>query len=411
MNWFKNTGLNQIDLLLLFARLSIKTVAAGLIFTLPINLSHQIIFGVIIFASELYEWPATQIGQQNHRLKPIVHTITGIANLTMAFAILLVLNQLPQSGYLFALLFVLFAGVSGGINSGLSTGLVGGFLYLIISILFTSTPQGLTVFRGLNFFLFGSLAGLAGDIYLQQIKRNSTLITDHQQIYQAETLKNEFVSITAHNLRSPITIIRGYLQVMLEEEIDSTGYQTALARVAEKTKQLEEEANRLVRITLLDANEVELNLTEQSIEPLLNQLEEKYTTIATDKQLRFDYTNHLSGEQVVRHDPLQLKSALESILDNAFKYNRTGKFVKLDVTTTPDDNTIKFTISDDGGGIPTDVLPHLFEKYTRSRQHQAITGSGLGLYLTRKIIDAHHGTVNAQNIDHQAQFVVKIPLG
>jgi signal transduction histidine kinase len=206
--------------------------------------------------------------------------------------------------------------------------------------------------------------------------------------------REEFLSMASHEMRSPLTPLIGFLQMLRKqveagEEVDGLLIQRA-----------EQQVSRLSRLieTLLDVTQIETGSMDFRREPvdlcnLVSRLVDIWKAHPRDVDLQVSMPAH---PIVVWADPDRLEQVLTNILDNAIKYSDEGGRVDLDVERQSGAVAVK--VRDEGPGIPADVLPHVFERFYSGKDRSRQAGSmGLGLYITRQIIQAHDGTIEVRN--------------
>lgn len=195
-----------------------------------------------------------------------------------------------------------------------------------------------------------------------------------------------FISDASHELKTPITAIKTTLEVALRDP-------KLTSREAKEILQTNlEEANRLQRLA-----EGLLELTHQNVLPtlvptrldtILTEAIQLISPIAERKHVQITFK---SNNVVVRADSLSLRRAIVAILDNAVKYSPAKS--KIEITTKVTARTVMLKISDKGDGIPTTDLPHVFDRFYRGDPARSSKGYGLGLPITKQIIENHRGTI------------------
>lgn len=207
-------------------------------------------------------------------------------------------------------------------------------------------------------------------------------------------MKSEFLSIASHQLRTPLTAIRGLLSMQADGDLDK------LPVKERKDAQLHmlESANRLSNIVndLLDAMELEGGNLNFKFEPA--NISEIIDNIIAELKPNYDRKGlYLKLRPPARHatieaDPRMLREALENVIDNAEKYTNKGG-VEIELITS--DNVVTITVKDTGIGIPESDKTRLFKKFSRGEKStfQHTDGSGLGLFIAKNVISEHHGEI------------------
>ena len=223
---------------------------------------------------------------------------------------------------------------------------------------------------------------------------------------RAEDLRGEAVSALSHDLKSPLGIISGYAQ-MLEE---ATPAQRAeyVRRIDHATQQ----ALDLVSNVLDAAAESRPMLAQRvpvQINDVIRQVVDPYGFGANGKgvHLSVELADHLP---LIQADPQLLSRALGNLVSNAIKYTQRDGHVR--VVTAGGDGVITIAVDDDGCGIAPEDQARLFEKYSRVGSGRRVEGTGLGLYIVRRIAEAHGGSVSVSSaVGKGSVFTVRLPIG
>jgi signal transduction histidine kinase len=233
---------------------------------------------------------------------------------------------------------------------------------------------------------------------MEQLVAEQTKAIKDQNIHLQELLKmkSEFLQIASHQLRTPLSAIRGLLSMQADGDFDRMPKQ----EVKTQQQRMLESSNRLSNIVndLLDAMELEGGYLNFEFAP--TDLGEMITAIMRELQPNYDrkglYVRLVQPKEPlpkVEAEPKYLREALENFIDNAEKYTNKGGTT---VTLSKHDNHAIISITDTGIGIPKTDMPKLFQKFSRGEKstYQHTDGSGLGLFIAKNIIDEHRGTIN-----------------
>lgn len=225
-------------------------------------------------------------------------------------------------------------------------------------------------------------------------------------------MRSEFLSIASHQLRTPLTAIRGLLAMQADGDFDKL----SKTEVKDEQKHMLDSANRLSNIVndLLKAMELEggsLNFEFQQV-----QLEEMLDSVCSDlkpnydhKELYLKFDHPKSPLPKIEAEPKMLHEVLMNIIDNAEKYTNKGGTT---ISLSTKDDYVTLTLKDTGIGIPQTDRPKLFQKFSRGEKssYQHTNGSGLGLFITKNVIDEHHGTVDITSAGEGKGSTVTITL-
>lgn len=239
---------------------------------------------------------------------------------------------------------------------------------------------------------------------------------DVTALKEVEQFKDEFISIIAHELRTPLAIIKGFVQTLLTQTTQGKGPELAawqaksLQGIELATARVIDLANDLLDVTRIQAGRLELQREPSDLVALARR-------VLTRRQLmtqRHTLTLVTALPHLVLHvDPRRIEQVLINLLGNAIKYSPEGG--PIEVTIRVDDKTHEALLSvcDQGMGIPQRDQAQVFERFARAGNAQAcgIGGTGLGLYLCRELIEQHGGRIWCESVEGQGStFFVALPL-
>ncbi len=244
------------------------------------------------------------------------------------------------------------------------------------------------------------------------------IITDNTRESTILESKSEFLTVSAHQLRTPLTAINWTF-----ESLKSLLGENPAEKKEEVANLINEGwglSRRSLKIIddLLDATKIEegkfgFTFTKVNLVDLMKTLKKSAETIAKEYGIKVSLTSR-SDRYEVRADEERLGMAITNILDNAIKYNVKGGAVDILVEEgSPGGGTVKISISDTGIGIPKESLGKIFQKFYRSENAQSVepNGSGLGMYITKNIIEAHGGKIHVESqIGRGTTFWFTLPL-
>lgn len=236
-----------------------------------------------------------------------------------------------------------------------------------------------------------------------------TLKADITKLQELDKLKNEFMMITSHNLRTPLTVINGYLELLksLEPSAEMTD---VINKIGAGTLRLGAFAEDVLIISMIEAGDFKIDLQPAPLKALLDKIVQDFGLVAAQKQLQFSGRLELT-DQSAKINRSYLRSALWNLLDNAYKFTPEGGNVAL--TASADANNVKITVSDSGIGIAAAEKPKLFTKFHRgtSTEQYDYEGTGIGLYLTKLIVEQHNGRISCDSAEGQGTtFTITLPL-
>lgn len=239
-------------------------------------------------------------------------------------------------------------------------------------------------------------------------KRESMLLNERAR-QLAEQQKNDLVVYLAHDLKTPLTSVIGYLSI-LEESPDMPPEQRAkyIGITLDKAYRLEQLINEFFEITRLNLSELSAEKTTVDLSVMLYQLSEEFYPLLSENNMTLS-TDIDSGIKL-NADADKLVRAMDNLLKNAVNYGWNDSEIKLSAHLSGD--TAVITISNKGDEIPREKLARVFDKFCRldSSRRSKTGGAGLGLAITKQIIELHNGTVSAQCSGNDITFTINIPI-
>jgi signal transduction histidine kinase len=261
--------------------------------------------------------------------------------------------------------------------------------------------------------------GIHGSYYFDEISRlNNDLVNiqrelakKNQELDYLNKLKNQFLGIAAHDLRSPLGVILGYSELIRDdpEGITPEERMNLLGRIYDTGTFMLGLINNLLDIANIESGTLELNRTEENLDEVIRSNIEMNTLYARSKNIQISYIP-LDQQIKVMIDRPKIDQAITNYLTNALKYSFPGSLVKVLVDPAPD--SVKVTVKDFGQGIREHEVQKLFKAFQRTstRSTGGEKSTGLGLLIVKKIIEAHDGEVGMSSIFGQgSEFYFTLP--
>jgi signal transduction histidine kinase len=250
-----------------------------------------------------------------------------------------------------------------------------------------------------------------GDLSRSVNQMANTLKGDIQKLQEVDQLKNEFIMISSHNLRTPLSIINGNVELLKTSDIaaESVETQQMIEAIESSVKSLGVFAEDMLTIASIENGEAVLTLKPTLVSKLLSGLEVEFTHTAKDKGVTLVWKIDPEDSSVSMSE-VHLRGALRNLLDNAIKFTSSGGTVTFSLHHGPDKTTI--TVSDTGTGIPKNELDKLFTKFHRGTSTMVYdyAGTGIGLYAAKLIVTAHKGTINVHSeVGKGSTFTIEFP--
>jgi len=266
----------------------------------------------------------------------------------------------------------------------------------------------------------GNLSLLPADTTARAVEEaEPAALVMHQDVTalkEAEQLKDEFISIAAHELRTPLAILKGFVQTLLNQTARGKGsqlsewQQKSLQGIDLATDRLVDLAEDLLDVTRLQAGRLELQPEPADLVALARR-------VLARRQLtteRHTLTLVTALEHVVIHaDPRRMEQVLSNLVGNAIKYSPEGGAIEVTIRAEHETQEALLSVCDQGIGIPLREQAQVFERFVRAGNAQAygIRGTGLGLYLCRELIEEHGGRIWLESaVGQGSTFFVALPL-
>jgi len=216
-------------------------------------------------------------------------------------------------------------------------------------------------------------------------------IRDITHFREAEEIKSVFVSIISHELKTPVALIKGYAGTLRREDVswDSEIVQDSLEVIEDEADRLTELIENLLDASRLQAGEFSLNLAEIRMDKLAQEMAERFQTQTEHHRITVQFPDEFP---VIVGDENRLEQVFYNLLSNAVKYSPDGG--EISISGQIRSEQIIICIQDQGLGISQEDVPHIFDRFFRADEAAKNTqGAGLGLYLSRAIIEAHNGRI------------------
>lgn len=245
-------------------------------------------------------------------------------------------------------------------------------------------------------------------------RQNLELAAANAELRRLDEMKSMFVSVAAHELRTPLTSIQGFVEILLDEEV---GPLTAEQR--ESLEIVEQGARRLLRITnnLLDVTRIEAGRVELILKPL--ELSTLIEGVVAEFAPRLENRKQSLAIRVAPDlpaalcDETRMVQIIGNLLSNANKYTPAGGKIEIEITLAEEEGFLQIGVKDNGLGIAVENQASLFERFVRAdsaRRSQA-PGAGLGLYITRSLVELHGGRIWFESEpDRGSTFHVTCPI-
>jgi len=223
--------------------------------------------------------------------------------------------------------------------------------------------------------------------------------------------KSEFLDIASHQLRTPVSIIRGMLSMLAEGSVKKTERESFIQDAYTTSDRLNAIINDLLNAAELDTRELKLNLSLTDLNELINDSLEMFEKMAEKKNLALKFSTN-PNVKVINIDRERFRSAIDNLVDNAIKYTRQGG-IEVGLEQNSSETTLR--VKDTGIGFKAEDQKKVFQKFMRTEEAKGMepSGSGLGLFIVKRIIDAHQGKIEVESpgLNQGSAFIVRLPNG
>lgn len=284
------------------------------------------------------------------------------------------------------------------------TPLYGVFNTILLAIGFLVVGQILFSVRGLWIRESQPLVGIFLSYYLavpyrliQEYKRRWDYQQKNEILMQVEELKTNFLRLVTHDLKTPVARIQGLAEMVLRKagaKLEE-GERENVRHIMKSTEELNHFITSVLELTKVESNRVTLNLESKDVNQVLERLQERFD--AQSKAMNIPLILELEPLFPIRIDVSLITKVLTNIIDNAMKYSPKGSTVT--IKTRDLGETVEISVVDQGIGLTPEERANLFTRFYRAKNDQTtkISGTGLGLYLTKFFVEAHSGRVEVES--------------
>jgi len=247
---------------------------------------------------------------------------------------------------------------------------------------------------------------------------NLQLAEMNEKLKKMDQLKSEFVSMAGHQLRGPMTVIKGYISLILDGTIKGANpaIHEALSRAMFSTEQLIKLIADLLDLSRIEAGKIKYEMTEGDLSKIMKEVLDKFKAIADKKSVALVLKDRTGGQARMVFDQDKIREAVVNYTDNAVKYSPQGGrvVVGLDIVGAGAGARMRVSVRDNGIGIRPEDIQKLFVKFSRTveAQRHDPNGLGIGLFFAKRVVEDHGGTagVESEGIGHGSTFWFEIPV-
>ncbi|MDB5166217.1 MAG: hypothetical protein JWM37_289 [Candidatus Saccharibacteria bacterium] len=248
-----------------------------------------------------------------------------------------------------------------------------------------------------------------GDLANSVNQMAQNLKMDIQKLKEVDQIKSEFLMIASHNLRTPLSVINGYVE-MAKSQALSVELQKMMNSIEANSQRLGVFAEDLLVISNIESGQEIFHKQPIIVDHLLDTIIPEFQNLAEEKNLHFEVKRELTDSEVYG-SATHLTSAVWNLLDNALKFTKEDGLIELGLQRVGD--AIQITVRDTGIGIPTSEFDKLFTKFHRGTSTMTYNyeGTGIGLYITKLIVEEHQGTITVNSVEGSGStFTIRLPI-
>ena len=233
-------------------------------------------------------------------------------------------------------------------------------------------------------------------------------ITERQKL---ETMQKDFVANVSHELKTPLATVKAYTETLMDGGVDPETTDHFLEIINSEADRMNRLVKDLLQLSRLDHKQERWNIKEANITELLTSCVEKMLPIASQKKQELTALFNKDEEFRVSMDKDRMEQVILNIISNSVKYTEEGGHIS--VNAIRDGQELKISVADDGLGISAEDLPRVFERFYRvdKARSRAMGSSGLGLSISKQIIEEHHGKIDVQSeLGSGTTMIITLPL-
>lgn len=245
-------------------------------------------------------------------------------------------------------------------------------------------------------------------------KLAETLNSMIERLEKSFLMQKQFNADASHELKTPLTILKGEIEVALQHSRSEAEYKRILSENLDEVNRLQKIVESLLLLSQFENNKIELNFEKINLDDLLIDAVKKANTHADKKGIRIIITlDKDSGEIIIKGDYAKLINVLLNIIDNAIKYSEKNSQILITAYKTQNNSAV-LSVKDNGIGINPEDIGNIFNRFYRikkSRTREDSLSLGLGLSIAKAVVEAHKGKISVQSeINHGSTFNIEFPL-
>ncbi len=267
-------------------------------------------------------------------------------------------------------------------------------IFLLLDMIVLTEAISVMILKGVILAVFIFFGYSLVKSVSREIQLREKLEEANHKLTKLDQAKSEFISIASHQLRTPLSAIKGYLSMVIGRDYGPVPEPVArvLTRVYNSNERLISLVNNMLNISRIESGRIQFEPRPLQLEPVISDVLTEITPEAQARRIKVVFDQSQSSSPKVRADEKILHEVLNNLVDNAVKYTPHGQVT---ISLKPGHSFLEVRVRDTGVGIASEDIPRLFKKFSRGHDvYNAYTsGSGLGLYVVKQLIEMHQGQV------------------
>lgn len=251
------------------------------------------------------------------------------------------------------------------------------------------------------------------NVELKVVERTAELTIANNRLTELDKIKTEFISVAAHQLRTPLSAIKWIFSTLVDESNNdnlTTEQRSLLMKGFESNERIIRLINEMLVVTRIESGKMSYNFSYIHIEDLIASCLQDFIRQAESRKINLCFNESAIKMPYINIDPDKIRAVIQNLIENAFYYTMDGGYIKIDAVVV--DKTVKVSVTDNGIGIPEKQQPGIFNKFFRADNalKARTDGSGLGLYVSKSIVEKHSGNIGFESKEGQGTtFFFTIP--
>lgn len=244
-------------------------------------------------------------------------------------------------------------------------------------------------------------------------ERTADLQKAYDELKQLDQTKTAFFSIVNHEMRSPLTAIIGYAGILLRDETLTEDQRYQVSAIELNSERVIDLVNNILDVSRIEDGKLQIIPTNTFVLPVLHAGINTISPMAEKKNITIEFEADIPNDAMMYADGKRITQVVTNLLSNAVKYTPETGMVHMHARYSEDGQMLEVEVIDNGVGIPAEVLPVIFDRFSRAERDEirGISGTGLGLAIVKGMIEAHHGKIWAKSIEGEGStFGFAIPL-